>query len=742
MKGLVNTFMYIFLIQLSWITLAQPRSDREKDQLLKDLGSNIDDTTRVLRLQALSHYYVLKAGELKADMDTSFYYVKKSEILSNEIDYDRGKWQSLLIYSQIYRESDKRQLGKIMLDKAFKVASKERALWFEAECNRELSEYYDFSREGLDNKIIYIKKAVKLSSKGGSIKQEANLLVFLAMQYNFVGMGKEALICLEKAKFLYQKIKVENSENLYNQIAKTSLNLGLYSQAVNYGLLAIKQAEMNKFYYYLTIDYNTVGLAYYNMANYKLAVQYHQKGLDYELNNRTVVNQNSIRLLYNIINDYVALGKVNEAEITFKKYKDVIFANVNKNDIYEVICQIILFDQTNNRKEANFYVRQLQLIQKEDRGYTPDRIALDINHTLIEHFLRIKKYDVATTYMIDNKHILKKKLNATMTNTNQLLEFKLDSAKGNYTKAIASLKKYQKTKDSLFNEAKAYQIASLQIKYETDKKDSNIHLLTNESLIQKVIIEKDRVTKLVITLVLILFLIIICLLFRRYRSKIKSNKALIVKQNEIEKMNESLKLYVQEKELLLKEIHHRVKNNLQIVMSLLSSQSSYLTDKASIVAIKDSQHRIYSMSLIHQKLYQSEGICIIKMPEYIRELIGYLRDSYQNSIQFEINVDEIALDTTIAIPIGLIINEAITNTFKHAFPNNRKGIVKIQLSMSTQSTVVLKISDDGIGIPESIDTSQLNSLGMSLMEGLSREMNGNLKVTRLNGTTVSVAFPI
>lgn len=741
MKSLVNTFMYIFLIQLSWITLAQPRSDREKDQLLKDLESNIDDTTRVLKLQDLSRYYILKVGENKVDMDKSYYYARQSETESNKIDYDKGKWTSLILYSQILRESGKRELGRVQLDKAFNIAIKQQILWLEAECYRELSEYYGFKKINFLKRIFFVTKAVELAKKGGTIKQQADLLVFLGWHYNYVGKNKEALNCYDKASILYKKIDFKNTQSLHSEIAKASLKVGLYNEAVYYGLLAIKQAEKDDFDFYLSVDYNTVGLAYYNMYNYEMALQFHEKALNYSYR---IIDKRwySIEILYNLINDCLALGMVDEAKKHYDNYEANYFIKKDINDELLLMCQMNIYDHLNKFEIADHYVKRLVDKRNKFKNNFSDMTELEVNYNLINHYFKVKKYELVSKYLNQNKLIFKQSLDVNLLNKNQLLEFKLDSVRGNYLKAIGSFNKYQKTKDSLFNSNKAYQIASLQIKYETDKKDNNIHLLTNESLIQKVIIEKDRVTKLVISVVLILFLIIICLLFRRYRSKIKSNKVLLIKQNEIEKMNDSLKLYVEEKELLLKEIHHRVKNNLQIVMSLLSSQSSYLTDKASIVAIKDSQHRIYSMSLIHQKLYQSEGICIIKMPEYIRELIGYLRDSYQNNIQFEINVDEIALDTTIAIPIGLIINEAITNTFKHAFPNNRKGIVKIQLRKSTDSTVVLKISDDGIGIPESIDTSQLNSLGMSLMEGLSREMNGNLKVTRLNGTTVSVEFPI
>lgn len=738
MHRFIKIIIAAFLIQLSWTTLAQPRSDTERDQLLKELQSNIDDTTRVLKLQDLSRYYILKVGEDKVDMDKAYNYVKQSETLSNTIGYDRGKWISFILYSQLYREGGNVSKGKELLNKAFRAARMQNDLWLSAECLREFSQYFDNLRYGVDKKIIILNNAIKVSIKGGSLQQQADLLLFLSFHYYIVGNFREALACQNKVKLISQKTTGINTQELYNNIAKTNLKLGMYNEAVSNGLIAIKQAEKSNFNFYLSHSNNTVGLAYYNMGNYNMALQYHKKALNYSYKN--FEDHLSNWIFYNLMKDYLKLQQYSESQRLLDDYMKNKFKDNSRYYEYLLMSQIHIYDGLQQFEISKGEVKKLVHIFKKTKTLYSEIFLLEMNSNLIVHYFKTKEYDSVKDYLNRNKVLFKKLKDINILNENQLYEFKIDSAQGNYLKAIASLKKYHKTKDSLFNETKAYQIANLQIQYETDKKDRNIHSLTNESLVQKVVIEKDRVTKLVISLVLILFSIIICLLFRRYKSKIKSNKALIVKQNEIENMNDSLKLYVQEKELLLKEIHHRVKNNLQIVMSLLNSQSNYLTDNASIVAIKDSQNRIYSMALIHQKLYQSEGICVIKMPEYIRELVGYLRDSYQNNLDFDIKVDDISLDTTIAIPVGLIINEALTNIFKHAFPENGKGVVTVQLTYYKDSMLKLEIHDNGIGIPKSIDLTQLNSLGMSLMEGLSREINGSLKVTNYNGTIVSVYF--
>src|SRR5262249_22759774 len=135
--------------------------------------------------------------------------------------------------------------------------------------------------------------------------------------------------------------------------------------------------------------------------------------------------------------------------------------------------------------------------------------------------------------------------------------------------------------------------------------------------------------------------------------------------------NEQLQYLLKEKEWLVREIHHRVKNNLQIVMSLLNSQSAYIDNEPALTAIHDSQHRVQAMSLIHQKLYNSENLSSIEMSNYIRELAYNLRDSFNagKHIRFNFNIESIEMDVSQAVPVGLILNEAITNSIKYAFPD-------------------------------------------------------------------------
>jgi two-component sensor histidine kinase len=184
-----------------------------------------------------------------------------------------------------------------------------------------------------------------------------------------------------------------------------------------------------------------------------------------------------------------------------------------------------------------------------------------------------------------------------------------------------------------------------------------------------------------------------------------------------------------------------VKNNLHTIICLLESQASFLENDA-LEAIEKSHNRIYTMSLIHQKLYQADDMQKIDMSGYIPELIQYLRDSFENNsdrIRFHLDIDPVCLAPSVAIPVGLIINEALTNSIKYAFPGDRLGEIRILLK-ETDGAVRLDLSDNGIGIVECPTYNDPVSLGLQLINGLTKEIMGDIYITSRNGFKVTVTF--
>jgi two-component sensor histidine kinase len=323
--------------------------------------------------------------------------------------------------------------------------------------------------------------------------------------------------------------------------------------------------------------------------------------------------------------------------------------------------------------------------------------------------------------------------------------FQADSATGNYLSAIKNYRRYKSLTDSIFTVAKTRQIAELQLQYEKDQK---VQRLENKSKLQQSELQHaGTVRNFTIAGAGVLFLFFI-MGYRRYRQKQYINRLLQTQQQEINRKNDTLAHLLEEqdkllteKDLLLREINHRVKNNLQTVISLLESQAIYLESDEALKAMETSKHRIFSMSLIHQKLYQSEDVKTIYMSEYLPEFINYLRDSFDASryIHFNLEVDPIQLNISQAVPLALVLNEAITNSIKYAFPGKRLGEISIKMRQTTEN-IELIIRDSGVGMVKATEDIDPDSLGLKLMRGLIQEINGRIQFENKNGTIITITF--
>jgi PAS domain S-box-containing protein len=207
---------------------------------------------------------------------------------------------------------------------------------------------------------------------------------------------------------------------------------------------------------------------------------------------------------------------------------------------------------------------------------------------------------------------------------------------------------------------------------------------------------------------------------------------------------EAMQASLREKEVLLKEIHHRVKNNLQVVSSLVSLQSDNLTDAAMQEQFREVRHRIRAMALVHEKLYQSIDLARVDFGDYARELIGYLIRFHRTAVDvnWQIIADSVHLDIEKATPCGLILNELTTNALKHAFNGHPRGEITLELRCNGSGDMELKFSDNGIGLPAGLDWRNTRSLGLRLVQLLTYQLNGKIEVRGGPGTTFHLSFPI
>jgi two-component sensor histidine kinase len=400
-----------------------------------------------------------------------------------------------------------------------------------------------------------------------------------------------------------------------------------------------------------------------------------------------------------------------------------------------------------------------------------------------KQFAKIQAYNsLATLYSATGQYARARPLLDTITavsnrafSTFLILEnawfrlYEADSAAHDYARALVHLRLYQQLHDSLINVGKNKEIADINIKYETEKKNQHIADLEKQTALQtrlqQATVLHDRMIRNSLIGGSILLALLAAGVFSRYLAKQRTNRLMEVRQGEIDASNRQLQQLsarqqklISEKEWLVREIHHRVKNNLQIVISLLHLQSEQLKDEIAISAFEDISGRINSISLVHRKLYlEGENLATISMRDYVSELVGHLRQSFnqRRKIHFQFEVGAIFLDVAQSVPIGLILNEAITNSIKYAFPTDavefpsilimlreeeRKSIEGAVGTNGAGSGLELIISDNGVGLKAPFDPETNSSLGMQLIHTMAQQLDGTLSMTNDQGLTISIRF--
>lgn len=208
-------------------------------------------------------------------------------------------------------------------------------------------------------------------------------------------------------------------------------------------------------------------------------------------------------------------------------------------------------------------------------------------------------------------------------------------------------------------------------------------------------------------------------------------------------IEESLRTALREKEVLLREVHHRVKNNLQVVSSLLNLQARASGDEEVARAFDESQRRVQSMALIHEQLYETPDLADINFPDYIRQLAGRLFRSYRvssNRVELHTDIADVHLGIDTAVPCGLILNELISNSLKHAFPGDREGRILVRVEKLPDGSLRMVVADDGVGLPSDIGFWSTKTLGIRLVRSLVRQLDGEIELGGPPGAEFRIRF--
>ena len=716
------------------------------------------DTNRVKWLLQLGENFFNKTF-MPGNLDSADHYCRQAQAMSDALQFAQGQIRSGYLCGTItFRRGDTGR-AVFLVSKGITLSHSAGLKALEAEGWFYLGAVHDRSTKGLPKKIRCFAQSRKRYQRLGDTQKEAYLLKYIADMHFLQGQYAQAYGELLEVLALYRSIGYPRLHYTYDLLAVVNQHLGNYQEAIKYGLACVESARATKDTADINLFYRRLGMLHQELNQWEEGLRFYHKAL---ANYRQEKDLPMIlRTARKIAAHLLGQGKAQEALSFYQKMVKEYPPGNQASTLQAASALAECYLALKQYRLAEKHFRQVVDIESTIRENGPDKV--DNYQRMGNFYLVTNQYRSARRYLDTALHLNGQGGTLKLAMNIHLLLFKVDSAQGRCREAIVHHQRYKVLNDSIFNESQSRQIASLQIRYKTHEKEQNIALLTKQNEIQQAHLEQKDFQQQVIVAGASMLLLLLLVIYNRYRLKQRVNQLLEAKQQEINEKNQRLQQVLgekeqlithqdyilgekddllREKEWLLREVHHRVKNNLQIVMGLLGSQAAYLEDEKALLAIQESQNRIFAISLSHQKLYLSEKIALIDMASYIREVVEYLHDALQieDQVTFNLSVEPIELNGALAVPLGLIINEAVTNSLKYAFPGGRQGQVSIDLRQSDPSNCLLTIADDGIGLPQDFDLSRSRSLGMTLMRGLSQQLDGSLEIESADGLTIRIPF--
>ncbi len=688
-------FPATLLFILFFLSIQPARSQSKLDSLLTVLGnSQQEDSSRVLILLALSEVAFGK------DFQAAERYAIEAIDLSKKIGFQQGVGLSNLAAGRACIYLSKGEQGLQYFHAARQV--------FEAA--RDTANLADVTRaEGIiilnfaryDEAIALFEKGAALAQISGDLAEEAFCVMDIGIAYIYLS-GRE--------------------------------------KALEYFLKALKIAERSRDKNALGNVKNSIGQIYYEQEKYPETKQMMEEALDLALaiDNPILVSDCYFYLSRVAMHD----GKLQEANLLNAQALHIDSLQSNLRGLaHKHVLDGDIFLRMGR-------IGQAQRSFQTARAFT-DRIQ-DKEQTLSLVLIRQGKAATLNKRYTEAIDFLEQA--ATVAQQGKLLYWEYEAYEnlakvyerlGEYQNAYQYHQRYVAVKDSVVTTERDKNFNQLQAEYEDEKKKAEIARLSNESIIQQQQLDLQRSearqkTQQNILLLAILGGVIIMagVLWVLFRNKSKNNRLLT-------SQNEKIELQNHQKEILLKEIHHRVKNNLQVISSLLSLQSNNIEDKTALSAVQEGQNRVKSIALIHQKLYQHEDISRVDFDEYVNELVFYLRSTFQkreDDINILINTHGLSLDIDTAVPLGLIVNELVSNSFKYAFSQTPEATITIELTSADAEgkKLHLIVADNGVGIPEEIDLEQVDSLGLKLVRMLCQQLDGDMSYSNGQGSKFDI----
>lgn len=528
----------------------------------------------------------------------------------------------------------------------------------------------------LDSAMLFFDKAMAGYTAVGNKKGEATTYFKIAWVHKRRGEIAKAMEADLQA--LRRMEALGDQEKVADALGRVSDDLSLqgrHAEALEYARRAIDICQKNNFKQELPFALRYAGDASIAMGEYVQALDYYNKALDL-----TRASDPSLTDIADIINcrgnALKRLGRYDEA---LEDYK---------------VC-------LSNSEKANY----------------PGGILTAIAN-LGEINLLMGNYAAALPYQLKTIQLQESSGDLGNLTENYGHASTIYERLGDYKLALLYQKKARQMRDSTASLQSDAEISELRTQYETEKKEATIAS-------QEAQISQQQLVQWLGFGVAILLAGFLFFGYRSYRARTKSNQLLAAKNAE--------------NELLLKEIHHRVKNNLEVVSSLLALQSAQIDDQGIKDAMQEGQNRVQSIGIVHQKLYQGKNLGAIEMKDYFLNLSESILDSFgaEDRVSIECAMDQLDVDIDTAVPLGLIVNELLTNTLKYAFPDGQYGKVQIKLNKTLEGILHLEVSDDGVG---KRGLTQGTGFGTQLVSLLTRQLSGSMREEVNNGTTIYFDF--
>ena len=623
----------------------------------------------------------------------------------------------------------------------------------------------EYKRKDLDKLIFYNDKLLELSEK---INYQKGIgLYYYNLTFINENLGKDRTVTAKKAADIFFEIKETKYYLLLRyHLAFAYMSTSKYKEAKNVINESLPIATKSIFANETAYLYELLGLINYYENFINTSLLYYKKALDYYNLDKTGKNNKSQLFLY-IAFSHTDLGNYKEAinyldlanskgeSIDINIEKAVV---LNKMGLYEEALKILL----NNRKTKLYkpkYVNDYNTHILADTYYNLEKYQnaivylkeISIEESMLEFaiqyynllgdcYTKQNKLTQATLYndqalaLVDSLNIPHLKQNVFLSKSN------IEEALGNNISSLSYYKKFHEVKEESDAKNNANRIQELQFEFDVVEKNDKIKNLQLEKLEKEIKITKQREFIILISIALLIASLSIFTFIKINKVSKRKNKLIEFKNKKLNIAQKLTQKSLQEKELLLKEIHHRVKNNMQLVISLLKIQAKASKQLDIESFILTSENRIHSMALIHEYLYESKNINYVNFEEYTQKLISTIQIIHGDfkNITVKMAIQKTDLDIQTSVSLGLIINELLINAYKYAFDGKNEGVIQLQL-FHDENFYHLIISDDGIGmnITEEID----KSVGLQIVRLLVSQIKGVMKIEINEGTHFIIKFP-